>query len=1310
VEDPTDGVRGGMRAISRPRGVAILSALVIVSSLFPVPSSATQRLDAAQSPEPPEPATPLTLIVGQVGQMITRNPLPAMANDVPTSAVLYRVYDTIVLNHPITAEVTPYIVKGVDYNEDGIFETSEYGVFAEQPAAMTPLEVALYYDFNGVRWHDGVQMTPWDLFFSYHVNAMNPRFNTDLRVLFCAPFATYESCGRQLGVAPVTKNWQGEGLMAGDPALRVAVKLTLNEPFAPFYEATIAPVMLPMHVWSRTGGGRHADFGCAIWIPPMEAAARGIPECGNPNPARWGTGIASTDVVPGSSPYLYPNAEAWNPTDADVIGHGPFRFVSWIFGVETQLARNDDFFTGVDPQTGTVFDPRLTTVLKKPTTDGIRFLAYASADLCANALNISAVDFCHANLPPAVIPALRSNPAVAMELNPEPGFFYVGYNMRKAPFGYLLNDSANDVGYWFRQAAAHLANKTYLVDVLLRGFAIVGHGFVSPANTFWYNDNIPKPAYNLTEAANLLDSPEAGAAGIGPDPPGACSPSTPNGCRQLPGIGNASFEILTPNMTYDPVRATAGAMIAASMRAVGLNANATELPFPTLVSRINQPDFDMYILGWRIGGTDPDYLFSFFHSSNEAPVGQNYPGFRNATFDAVIDASRAEMDRATRQSLIFQAQQILSDARPYEVLYYRTNVEAYRRDRWVNWSVQSGTIWNYWSLLGIRPPFGYNITVDTSPAGLQVFVDGSPYAAPYTFPCSLGDTSTIGVPSPQGVGQTRFSFASWSDAGAQTHVIGCAANATYVATFRAEYEITVDSSPPGIPLRVDNVSVTPPYLFWCEDGSAHLVEAPDPITIPETIIRFQYWSDFMPRAHSIGCGGPASYVAYYLVEHMVVLDTAPSGLQLLVNGNVVSTPQATWCPETDHWTLEAPTPQVVGAVRYVFASWSDGGNRTHSVVCARPATYVATYSADAYRITLDTLPSGLQVEVDGSAYAVPYAFWCSAGNTATLGVLSPQGSGATRYVFAGWSDGGTQTHTIACSAPATLTANFATEYQVTLDTWPTGWVVEFDGAPATAPATFWCSAGTTPGVAAPSPQTFGGTRATFVSWSDGGAQSHAIACIGPTAIAGMFSREFEATIRTVPDGLAVEVEGSPHTAPYPLWCAEGGSVTVSASSPQGTGDRRHVFVSWSDGGGSAHAISCVGPLQLTATFALQFRISLGTAPTGLQFLVDGAVVTAPHERWCTDGATLSVEAPASQILEGREYRFENWSDGGARARNVTCNGALAANASYAVQTPGGAPLDPLWIGWGVAAVLAVLVVGTLLWRRSRKRKDAAPRR
>src|SRR3990172_1803286 len=148
-----------------------------------------------------------------------------------------------------------------------------------------------------------------------------------------------------------------------------------------------------------------------------------------------------------------------------------------------------------------------------------------------------------------------------------------------------------------------------------------------------------------------------------------------------------------------------GQMTAAAMQSGGINVVSKPLAFGEIVARLDARTFDQYILGWRIGGTDPDYLFSFWDSSNAAG-GQNYPGFNNATFDTTIRASRAELNRTLRHDLIFTAQDILADARPYEVLYYRTNIEGYRNDRFVNWTVSSGTIWNYWSLLGIRPPSG----------------------------------------------------------------------------------------------------------------------------------------------------------------------------------------------------------------------------------------------------------------------------------------------------------------------------------------------------------------------------------------------------------------------------------------------------------------------------------------------------------------------------------------------------------------------------------------------------------------------------
>ncbi len=731
----------------RIRVLAVLIALTFSSVAGLV---AARSLPASgPTPAPPEPLGPLTLLVGQVSEMKTRNLLPSVANDVPTSDVLFRVYETVLLTDPVTADLLPYIVKGVDYNEDGVFDPStEYGVFAERPGATTPLEVTLYYDFNGVLWHDGTQVDPFDLLFAYHLNTMAPRFATNLRPLLCDSGATYETCGRQLGVNlwdadgnPANgyqKSWVGEGTMPGDPTLRVGVKHTLNAPSAPFYSSTIAPLMLPMHIWSRTGGGRHADFGCAIWLPPSEASARGIPECGNSDPSRWGKGIAATETVPGSRPYNFPGAEAWNPTDPDVIGSGPFRFETWILGTEARVRRNEQYFYGVDPTNPSiVYDPRLPQRVKLPTIDGITFRPYTDAASCALAVNASDVDFCHANVPPSLVPDLRNTTGVVVEVNPEFTFHYLSSNMRRAPFGYRDNDPADDVGYWFRQAVSHLIDRNFYVDTLRAGLATSAYGVVSPSNPFWYNGSIPKPQYNVPAANAILDA----QGWIDTDG---------DGFRELEGIGDAGFTVYVS--TADPARVNASVNLVDNMVGVGLNATLVEMTSAQLAQNLSDRTFDMYVFGWRIGGSppDPDYLWNFFHSAN-ADLGQNFPGFNSSTFDDVIDASRAEMDRSQRKQEILYAQGIVAEARAYDVFYYLANVEAYREDRWVNWTVLWGTIWNSWSLLGIHPPGPpapvVQVEFDGVTPGRGVYVNRTTDPVPRALPRSPASVGELGIPA-----------------------------------------------------------------------------------------------------------------------------------------------------------------------------------------------------------------------------------------------------------------------------------------------------------------------------------------------------------------------------------------------------------------------------------------------------------------------------------------------------------------------------------------------------------------------------------
>lgn len=80
------------------------------------------------------------------------------------------------------------------------------------------------------------------------------------------------------------------------------------------------------------------------------------------------------------------------------------------------------------------------------------------------------------------------------------------------------------------------------------------------------------------------------------------------------------------------------------------------------------------------------------------------------------------------------------------------------------------------------------VTLATSPAGLQVVLGGSQGAAPFGATLVEGSTVGIGAPSPQG----GLAFQSWSDGGAQQHTVTVGStNVTYTATF-------ADPTPPAI--------------------------------------------------------------------------------------------------------------------------------------------------------------------------------------------------------------------------------------------------------------------------------------------------------------------------------------------------------------------------------------------------------------------------------------------------------------------------------------------------------------------------------
>jgi glucose/arabinose dehydrogenase len=91
------------------------------------------------------------------------------------------------------------------------------------------------------------------------------------------------------------------------------------------------------------------------------------------------------------------------------------------------------------------------------------------------------------------------------------------------------------------------------------------------------------------------------------------------------------------------------------------------------------------------------------------------------------------------------------------------------------------------------------LTFASSPAGLQLAVNGAAGTAPFTRTVVVGSTNSVSATSPQALSGTSYTFSSWSDGGAQTHnVVAPATAATLTATYASAPAAPVNTVLPSI--------------------------------------------------------------------------------------------------------------------------------------------------------------------------------------------------------------------------------------------------------------------------------------------------------------------------------------------------------------------------------------------------------------------------------------------------------------------------------------------------------------------------------
>jgi ABC-type transport system substrate-binding protein len=517
----------------------------------------------------------------------------------------------------------------------------------------------------------------------------------------------------------------GEAISADDVVFSANTVLTLNlgGNWASYYDATrldrVEKVddLTVKYFFYECPGLAEFEFGTLFapifaehyWAPVADEAAALIE--GLEEPEEPGDD-ASEEELAAYEEDLAAYQEAVAAGATHLYGHEPedepffsaFSFAGWEPGAFAEVTAWADYpFTGtvtnlyangayqeIRPD-GTEFvaygDATGDTVLELetgPFVPGVIYSVYGSQDAAILAMQNGEIDyfFNPLGLQPGLRAQVEAISGINVVSNASNGFRYMAFNTRKAPMDDVI----------FRQAVATMVDKDFITQTLLQGTAVTVNTVVAEGVGVWYNpdvkiwgtheDGTAMTTQERLEAATAMLE-EAGYTWEGDVKPfwdeDNSSAGEPGALIMPDGTPVPELELLAPSAGYDPMRATAAIWIEQWCRDLGIPVTANLTGFNAIIPPVfSDVTFDLYILGWGLGGPYPDHMWAFFHSDNDALAGGfNTPGYASEEFDAVSDAFMASTDLEEALELAYQQQEILANDVPYITLFTAPVLEAY---------------------------------------------------------------------------------------------------------------------------------------------------------------------------------------------------------------------------------------------------------------------------------------------------------------------------------------------------------------------------------------------------------------------------------------------------------------------------------------------------------------------------------------------------------------------------------------------------------------------------------------------------------
>jgi peptide/nickel transport system substrate-binding protein len=346
---------------------------------------------------------------------------------------------------------------------------------------------------------------------------------------------------------------------------------------------------------------------------------------------------------------------------APIVSGGPFKLVSYT------------------PNQTAVFKPNPGWWGPHPHVSGFGIQFFSDADAMILALKNHQIDGTEGEpLPPTAIAAIR-HAGFSVAKTVAFGFrdFIINSNPRKTQHRELLNPLV-------RLAFAHAIDRNQIVRTAWLGYARPGSSVISPAYGAWNNPALSPESFNLALANRLLNR--------------AGDRMGPGGVRIANGHP-MSYTLLFVSDEKGPGD-RAFQIIQSDFRKIGVQLNQRIVDPSAATSAILGPNntyqgWDLAMWDWSILPADPAFILNALTCSQWG--GWSDSGYCNKAYDNLYARQAADINRASRISLIRTMQADIFNARPYIVLSYDEWTEA-RAPGWTGFVLSPNGSFNQMSV------------------------------------------------------------------------------------------------------------------------------------------------------------------------------------------------------------------------------------------------------------------------------------------------------------------------------------------------------------------------------------------------------------------------------------------------------------------------------------------------------------------------------------------------------------------------------------------------------------------------------------